>query len=160
MSKRYTETEILSTWAHVVPDSLAFEAEGLHANKQTVEIRTRDVHGEFDGQTRRIATSDLFQCFWTRSTKDALDKLRRSAKRRMGTTSRDAAVEAMKGLDSMWKAQVALCKVEHPRIEEARRQLAAESESLAKPVKAAPVKVTAKANKGKAKDAATALGVA
>jgi len=129
MSKRHTETSIRATWTHVVPDTLRFETEGHHANKQTVEIRTRSVQGEFDGETRRIATSDLFQCFWTVETKAELDKRRRSAKR-MARAGKEGASELMAQLDSVWRAQVELCSTPgHPRIVAAQAQLDAEAEA-------------------------------
>jgi hypothetical protein len=141
MTKPFTNIEIIAAWKHVVPDTLVSETEGLHAKKQTVEIRTRDIHGEFDGQTRRIATSDLFQCFWTADTKVALDAAKRSAKRQLTTDRAQAASDRLQTLDSMWAAQSQLCNLDHPRIHEARAKLAEEAakheERKAKPVKKA-----------------------
>ena len=157
---RYNEAEILATWSHVNEGTLIFETEGKHANKQTVEIRTRDIHGEFDGQTRRIATSDLFQCYWTEDTKAALDSAKRSAKRQLKTKNSDAAAERMRDLDSMFRAQVELCKVDIPRIEKAREELAKAEASLQA---VEGVKVAAEAKPAKAKatasEAAADLGL-
>lgn len=157
MSKPFSETEITTAWSHVVPGTLRFESEGHHANKQTVEIRTRDIFGAFDGETRRIATSDLFQCFWTVETKAELDKARRS-RNRMVKAGREIP-ERLASLDDMWKAQVELCSLDHPRITEARAKLAEAAEAEGR-------REERKASKGKAKAevstdaAAEALGVA
>jgi len=156
MSKRHTETEITTMWSHVVPGTLRFDEEGSHANKQTVEIRTRDMFGELDGNTRRIATSDLFQCFWTRETKAELDKAKRS-RNRMLKAGKELA-DRLVGLDSVEQAQVALCLApNHPRIRVAREKLAEEG-------KAEDRREERKASKPKAKvsdeAAAEALGVA
>jgi len=124
MTKPFTNEEITAAWKHVVPDTLRLDTEGHHKNKQTVEIRTRSITGEFDGQTRRVATSDLFQCFWTFETKGALDAAKRSGKRRLATKDADGAADTLHGLDSVWKAQDELCNLNHPRIHEARAKLA------------------------------------
>lgn len=130
--KRSNEAEILATWNHVVPGTLRYDEDGLHANKQTVEIQTRDIHGAKDGQTRRIATSDLFQCFWTEETKDRLDRAKRSAKRKLSTKSRDEGLASLEALDTVEAAQVANCKTPgHPRIVKARAVLAENAEKLA-----------------------------
>ena len=129
MSKPFTNTEILAAWKHVVPDTLRFDTEGHHAKKQTVEIRTRDTQGAYDGQTRRIATSDLFQTFWTTDTKVALDAAKRSAKRLLTTSKAEGAGERLSGLDSVWKARDELCLLDHPRIREARAKLAEEAKA-------------------------------
>lgn len=129
MSKPFTNTEILAAWKHVVSDTLRFDTEGLHAKKQTVEIRTRNVHGDFDGQTRRIATSDLFQSFWTAETKVALDAAKRSNKRLLATDKAAAAGDRLATLDSVWKARDELCLLDHPRIREARAKLAEEAKA-------------------------------
>lgn len=128
MSKRHTETEITATWKHVVPNTLRFETEGHHANKQTVEIHTRDEYGQEDGNTRRIATSDLFQAFWTVEAKERLDKRRRSLKSQL-RVGKSGTNEAMAELDSVWRARTELCLLDpdHPRIAEARAKLAEES---------------------------------
>lgn len=158
MSKRYTETEIAATWTHFVDGSLQFETEGLHANKQTVEIKTRGIDGELDGDTRRIATSDLFQCFWTVETKEALDKAKRSIKRQLKTKNSDAAAQRMRNLDSMYRAQVEFCKVECVRIEAARAELAKAEASLVA-VEGVAVAPAAEVAKPSTEAAAAALGL-
>lgn len=70
--------QIRAKYPHAIVETLRWDAT---ANKQKVTIRTRDASGEFDGNTREIATSDLFQCFWTEDTKKALDKAKAKAKR-------------------------------------------------------------------------------
>lgn len=124
MAKRHTEDTVRATWSHVVPDTLRYETEGHHANKQTVEINTRDEFGQPDGRTRRIATSDLFQCFWTVEAKDRLDKRKRSVKRQL-RAGKEGAAEAMEALDSVARARVETCLLDptHPRLTEAQRLL-------------------------------------
>jgi len=156
MSKRHTETEITTMWSHVVPGTLRFDEEGSHANKQTVEIRTRDMFGELDGNTRRIATSDLFQCFWTRETKAELDKARRS-RNRMVKTGKELP-ERLLSLDSVEQAQVALCLApNHPRIRVAREKLAEEGKTEERREER---KAEAAQPKPTLEDAAELLGVA
>jgi hypothetical protein len=70
--------QITAKYPHAIVETLRWDAT---ANKQKVTIRTRGVDGEYDGNTREIATSDLFQCFWTEDTKKALDKAKAKAKR-------------------------------------------------------------------------------
>lgn len=139
--KRSNEAEILATWNHVVPKTLRYDEEGLHANKQTVEIRTRDINGQPDGKSRRIATSDLFQCFWTEETKDHLDRAKRSAKRKLSTKSRDEGLESLAKLDTVEAAQVACCKTPgHPRIVKARAAIAEAKAKLDAKAEAVPTK--------------------
>jgi hypothetical protein len=130
IGKRSTEEEILATWSHVVPGTLRFDTEGLHEGKQTVEIRTRDIHGEDDGNTRRIATSDLFQSFWTVETKDQLDRAKRSAKRKLSTKSRADGLASLRLLDTVEKAQVARCLQDLPRIAKAKAAVAEQAAKL------------------------------
>ncbi len=85
--RRHTEESLIAKYgARIVPGTLRFETEGTWNGKQTVEINTYavricpdgtldDVREDFDGNTRRIATSDLFQVFHTEAT---LADLRRS----------------------------------------------------------------------------------
>ena len=62
----------------------------LASNKITVLIRTRGLDGEFDGNNRRVATSDVHQVHHTPEVKKALK--RASAKSR--NPSRQAKLEA------------------------------------------------------------------
>lgn len=112
--KRTTEEVLLAKWQHIVPGSLRFDTEGKHANKQTVEVQTRDLYGNPDGQTRRVATSDLHQCFWTVETKGQLDKARRSAKRKLSTKNRAEGEASLAQLDNPDKARVANSKEVQP----------------------------------------------
>jgi hypothetical protein len=73
-----TESAIRAIHNHVVEGSVRFDP---IRNKQVCEIRTRGIDGQFDGNTRTLATSDLHQTFWTVETKKALDKLKAKAKR-------------------------------------------------------------------------------
>ena len=147
IGKRSSEEEILATWSHVIPDTLRYDEEGKHEGKQTVEIRTRDIHGKPDGQTRRIATSDLFQCFWTEETKDALDKAKRSAKRKLATKSRDEGVASLAALDTVEQGQVDNCRTPGlPRIVKAKAVLTEKAEKLAKKAKPKAEKAKPKAD--------------
>jgi hypothetical protein len=51
------------------------------SNKVTVLINTRGVDGEYDGNTRRVATSDVHQVHHTPEVKKVLDRDRARAKR-------------------------------------------------------------------------------
>lgn len=73
-----TASEIQSAHSHVVDGSVRFDTT---RNKQVCTIKTRGIDGQFDGNTRELATSDLHQTFWTVETKKALDKLKAKAKR-------------------------------------------------------------------------------
>lgn len=77
---RYTEGTLKARHPHIVDGSLQWETGGKYKGKQTVMIKTRGIDGEFDGNTRRVATSDLHQVFWTEETKAALDRAKRSSK--------------------------------------------------------------------------------
>lgn len=89
--------QIRAKYPHAMVETLRWDAQ---ANKQKVTIRTRDAQGEYDGNTREIATSDLFQCFWTEDTKKAIDKAKAKAKRaakrelKAATAKADAAPAA------------------------------------------------------------------
>lgn len=107
--KRTTEDALLAAWSHVLPGTLRFEESGTHAQKQTVEVKTRDTHGAFDGNTKRVATSDLFQSFWTADVKDALVKARNKAKRSLvKAATREAALAELESLDSPERARAEL----------------------------------------------------
>jgi hypothetical protein len=90
--KRLTEADLRVKYPHIVEGTLRYDTEGLHLNKQTVEIKTRGLDGQFDGKTRRIATSDLHQVFWTEDTKAEMDKERR----RMKAKQNRAVLKALK----------------------------------------------------------------
>jgi hypothetical protein len=84
-STRATEEQLHAKQAerlgksNIVPGSLRFEEEGTHKGKQTVEINTVGVDGSPDGNTRRVATSDLFQVFNTVEVAAELKKAKRRA---------------------------------------------------------------------------------
>lgn len=76
--KRLTEADLLSKGhTHIVTGTLRMDPV---SNKQKVTIQTRDANGNFDGNTREIATSDLHQCFTTEATKEAMDRAKRNGK--------------------------------------------------------------------------------
>lgn len=86
---RLTEADLLAKGhTHIVAGSLTYDAV---ANKQRITINTFGADGLPDGNTREIATSDLFQCRTTVETKEAMDKAKRSVK---GKAKR-AAVKAL-----------------------------------------------------------------
>jgi len=64
----------------VVPGSIK-NGTGRHEGKLTVEVRTRDLDGNFDGKTRTVATSDVFQVSHQPEVLAELRKIR-SAERR------------------------------------------------------------------------------
>lgn len=72
----------------IVPGSAQREASG----KISVEIRTIGLDGEFDGLTRRVATSDVHQVYHQPEVKKELDKLKAKEKR----PSKSGEVEALK----------------------------------------------------------------
>lgn len=84
--------------SNIVEGSLRYEETGHHANKQTVEINTIGLDGKPDGQTRRVATSDLHQVHHTEATAAELKKAKRreNAKRR-----REAAKAALAKVEEM-----------------------------------------------------------
>jgi hypothetical protein len=61
-------------------------------NKVTVLIRTWDVNGDYDGNTRRVATSDVHQVFHLPEVKAELDK--QKAKERRSSKKESEAVTA------------------------------------------------------------------
>lgn len=63
------------------------------SNKVTVLINTRGVDGEYDGNTRRVATSDVHQVHHTPEVKKALDRDRARAKRPSKLNKVEAALE-------------------------------------------------------------------
>jgi len=80
--KRLTEADLRAKHPHIVEGSLRFDLDGTHANKQTVEINTRGLDGKPDGNTRRIATSDLHQVFWTPEVAKEIRKEKMRMKRK------------------------------------------------------------------------------
>lgn len=83
MSKILTEADLIAKGhTHIILGTLRYDA---FSNKNKVTIRTRGIDGEFDGNTREIATSDLHQTFWTRETKDLIDAAKRQVRRPSAT---------------------------------------------------------------------------
>jgi hypothetical protein len=76
-SARLTEADLSAKYSTIVAGSLRFDEA---RNKQVVVIKTVDVNGVLDGNTREIATSDLHQCRWTEATKKDLDRAKARAK--------------------------------------------------------------------------------
>lgn len=80
MSKILNEQDLIAKGhTHIILGTLRYDA---FSNKNKVTIRTRGIDGEFDGNTREIATSDLHQTFWTRETKALIDAAKRQIGRR------------------------------------------------------------------------------
>ena len=90
--KRLTEQALLAKYPHMVAGSLSWDAQ---LNKQVCTINTIGADGQFDGNTRRIATSDLFQVRHTEEVKAALDAAKRNAKAKAKRAERRATTEAM-----------------------------------------------------------------
>lgn len=86
--RRHTEDSLVAKYGdRIVKGTVRFETDGAWAGKQTVEINTYgvrvcpdgtldDAREDFDGNKRRIATSDLFQVFHTEETLAALRRSR------------------------------------------------------------------------------------
>lgn len=68
------------------------------SNKVTVLINTRGVDGEYDGNTRRVATSDVHQVHHTPEVKKVLDRDRARTKRPSKLSKVEAAL-ARQGLN-------------------------------------------------------------
>lgn len=95
-----TEQGLIAKWGErIVPGTLRYETDGVHAGKRTVEINCfkllcaeEDASGfdwgdEFSGETRRVATSDIFQVMG--SAADHAEK--RKADRRVSSKMRKMA---------------------------------------------------------------------
>jgi hypothetical protein len=100
-SRRASEADLIAKYPHIVEGSLRYETEGTHAKKQTVEINTRGSDGEPDGNTRRIATSDLHQVFHTEEVAEEVKKI----KRREANGRRRAAIKAAKEAEAAEAAE-------------------------------------------------------
>jgi hypothetical protein len=87
--------------SNIVPNSLRYEEEGVHARKQTVEIYTIGLDGQLDGNTRRIATSDLHQVFSTEEVAKERKKANRAARAK---ARREAAKAALAKVAEMEEA--------------------------------------------------------
>jgi DNA gyrase/topoisomerase IV subunit B len=72
------EATIRAIHNHVIEGTVTFDP---IRNKQICVINTRGVDGQFDGNTRTLATSDLHQTFWTVEVKKELDRLKAKARR-------------------------------------------------------------------------------
>ncbi len=68
------------------------------SNKVTVLINTRGVDGEYDGNTRRVATSDVHQVHHLPEVKKALDRAKAKTKNPSRATKLEAALVAA-GID-------------------------------------------------------------
>jgi hypothetical protein len=87
-----SEADIRAIHNHVIEGTVRFDSV---RNKQICEIQTRGIDGQFDGNTRTLATSDLHQTFWTVETKKTLDKIRAKAKRALKPKVAKVKVEAV-----------------------------------------------------------------
>lgn len=66
----------------IVPGSVRRAPEGSkYGRKMLVDIRTRGLDGEFDGNTRTVATSDVFQVHHTEEVAVEMKKVRAAEKR-------------------------------------------------------------------------------
>ena len=92
VAKRLGEAELLAKYPHMIEGTLTYDPV---LNKQTVEINTIGIDGNFDGNTRRIATSDLFQVRHTVEVKDRLDAIKRNQKAKDKRKARKAEVVVM-----------------------------------------------------------------
>ena len=66
----------------IVPGTIKRSHKGKHANKLTVEIRTKGEDGTYDGNTMRVATSDVWQVHHTPEVTAELRRRRRHEKAR------------------------------------------------------------------------------
>lgn len=64
----------------IVPGSIK-RGTGRHEGKLTVEVRTRNLDGDFDGKTLRVATSDVFQVSHQPEVLAELRKIRAAERR-------------------------------------------------------------------------------
>jgi hypothetical protein len=83
--------------SNIVAGSVRFEETGPHANKQTVEIQTIGADGTPDGNTRRVATSDLHQVHHTAEVAQDLKKARKAA---AAKARRERAAAALKAAEA------------------------------------------------------------
>ena len=73
------KTDLVTKYGDKVnPDSLRKETDGKYSGKFTVEINTVGLDGKPDGNTRRVATSDVFQ---VSHTDEVAKQLRKQALR-------------------------------------------------------------------------------
>lgn len=97
-----TESAIRAIHSHVIEGSVRFDP---IRNKQVCEIQTRDVNGQFDGNIRTLATSDLHQTFWTVETKKELDRLKAKARRMSRPRKVSRSAKPNKGITTEWHAE-------------------------------------------------------
>lgn len=71
-SNDYKEALVLYKHPHVIPGTMKLDAD---AGKMKVQIQTFGLDGKYDGDKRRVATSDLHQTFFTAKTREAVNKL-------------------------------------------------------------------------------------
>lgn len=103
-SRRRSEADYIAKYPHIVEGSLRYEEEGTHAKKQTVEINTVGIDGKPDGNTRRIATSDLHQVFHT----EEVAKEVKQAKRRAAAAKRREVKKAEAEANAEVEAEAAV----------------------------------------------------
>lgn len=76
----------------IVPGSVRRAPEGSkYGRKMLVDIKTRGLDGEYDGNTRTVATSDVFQVHHTEEVKAELKKQRMAEKRAAKRAEREDA---------------------------------------------------------------------
>lgn len=78
-----TESALVTKYGDkIVPGSVRRAPEGSkYGRKMLVDIRTRGLDGEYDGGTRTVATSDVFQVHHSDEVAAELKKLRLAEKR-------------------------------------------------------------------------------
>lgn len=76
------ETRLIAKYGDkVVPGSVHRATDPRYGNKLMVTINTRGLDGEYDGQTRTVATSDVFQVHHTDEVAAELRRARQAERR-------------------------------------------------------------------------------
>ncbi len=107
--------EIMKKYKNVTPDSIRREVDGHHAGKLTVEIvckrKRKDENGkEYEcGNTRRVATSDLFQ---VKYCEECIAELRLAKRRRKAKVNRAAKKESGEATATVKAPKVKAVKAE------------------------------------------------
>jgi hypothetical protein len=90
-----TEAKLTAKYGDkIVPGTVRRAPEGSkYGRKMLVDIRTRGLDGEYDGNTRTVATSDVFQVHHTDEVAKELRKQRMAEKRAARKAEKEAAEE-------------------------------------------------------------------
>jgi hypothetical protein len=90
-----TEAQLIAKYGDkIVPGTVRRSTDPKYGSKLLVDIQTRGLDGEFDGNTRTVATSDVFQVHHTTEVAVELRKLRAKEKRAARRAEKEAAEEA------------------------------------------------------------------